>query len=161
MAKDHANSPLSAVRQPIERANCLSNPHYIDEDTFAHASLAGLAVAADVPQIGDAKPLEFLGIPLLLLHGKDGTVRVFLKICRHRGMILVNKARKIEGAIRCAYHSWCYSTKGDLVSTPHVGGAGHNTHMGHRADRPWPDRRAQPYLARRGVHQHRRRRRPV
>ncbi|NBQ28186.1 MAG: aromatic ring-hydroxylating dioxygenase subunit alpha, partial [Rhodobacteraceae bacterium] len=46
----------------------------------------------------------------------------------HRGMILVEEPRKIEGAIRCPYHSWCYSTKGELVSTPHVGGPGQNTH---------------------------------
>jgi phenylpropionate dioxygenase-like ring-hydroxylating dioxygenase large terminal subunit len=41
---------------------------------------------------------------------------------------LVEEARKIEGAIRCPYHSWCYSTEGKLVSTPHVGGPGQNTH---------------------------------
>ena len=51
-----------------------------------------------------------------------------MNICRHRGMILVEEARKIEGAIRCPYHSWCYGTDGRLVSTPHVGGAGQNTH---------------------------------
>ena len=67
-------------------------------------------------------------MPLLLLRDKDGDVRVFQNICRHRGMILVEEPRKIEGAIRCAYHSWCYSTKGALVSTPHVGGPGQNTH---------------------------------
>lgn len=139
MAKDHretvSTSVLDAVRKPVEMANGLPNAHYTDKDVFAaeakavlHTTWAGLAVAADVPAKGDAKPLEFLGIPLLLIRDKDGEVRVFQNICRHRGMILVDAPRKIEGAIRCPYHSWCYSTKGKLVSTPHVGGAGHNTH---------------------------------
>jgi len=92
------------------------------------ANWAGLAVGADVPEPGDAKPMDFLGIPLLLLRDKDGEVRVFENICRHRGMTLVSEPKRIEGAIRCPYHSWCYSTKGDLVATPHVGGAGQNTH---------------------------------
>ena len=126
---------LSNVRRSVETANGLPNAHYTDPATFKaeaqavlHTSWAGLAVGADVPDCGDAKPIEFLGIPLLLLRDKEGHVRVFQNICRHRGMILVDTPRKIEGAIRCPYHSWCYSTKGKLVSTPHVGGAGHNTH---------------------------------
>ncbi len=135
MAKDHDKTVLDAVRRPVATANGLPNAHYVDPQTFEaesravlHTSWSGLAVAADVPENGDAKPIEFLGIPLLLIRDKDGNVRVFQNICRHRGMILVSEPRKIEGAIRCPYHSWCYSTKGKLVSTPHVGGAGHNTH---------------------------------
>lgn len=126
---------LTAVRQPIERAQGLPNEHYIDEGIFEEekyavlfASWAGLAVTADVPEIGDAKPIEFLGIPLLLVRDRENKVRVFQNSCRHRGMILVSEPKKIEGAIRCPYHSWCYSTAGELVSTPHVGGPGHNTH---------------------------------
>ncbi|MEP5151885.1 aromatic ring-hydroxylating dioxygenase subunit alpha [Planktotalea sp.] len=126
---------LSAVRRPIESAQGLPNPHYIDPDVFEEekkavlfSSWAGLAVSADVPEIGDAKPIEFLGMPLLLVRDTSGQVRVFQNICRHRGMILVEEARKIEGAIRCPYHSWCYGTDGRLVSTPHVGGPGHNRH---------------------------------
>lgn len=135
MAQIHTLTDLSAVRHPIESAQGLPNAHYIDAGVFEEekhavlfASWAGLAVAADVPEIGDAKPIEFLGIPLLLVRDRDNSVRVFQNSCRHRGMILVSEPKKIEGAIRCPYHSWCYSTSGQLVSTPHVGGAGHNTH---------------------------------
>ncbi|MFO7757184.1 MAG: SRPBCC family protein [Roseovarius sp.] len=133
---------LGAVRRDVAQANGLPNAHYIDPGVFEEekqallfSQWAGLAVAADVPGPGDAKPLEFLGMPLLLLRDRDGGVRVFQNICRHRGMILVDAPRKIEGAIRCPYHSWCYSTKGALVATPHVGGPGHNTHESiNRAD---------------------------
>ncbi|MCH2076533.1 MAG: aromatic ring-hydroxylating dioxygenase subunit alpha [Rhodobacteraceae bacterium] len=135
MARDIDPNALDAVRRPIETANGLPNAHYTDPDVFkaeAKATLlatwAGLAVGADVPENGDAKPIEFLGIPFLLIRDKDGDVRVFQNICRHRGMILVSEPKRIKGAIRCPYHSWCYSTKGELKSTPHVGGPGHNTH---------------------------------
>jgi phenylpropionate dioxygenase-like ring-hydroxylating dioxygenase large terminal subunit len=130
-------SNLNNVRQPIDKANGLPNSHYIDPAIFdeernavLHDNWAGLGVGADVPEIGDAVPLTFLGMPLLLIRDRAGTVRVFQNICRHRGMILVSEPRKIEGAIRCPYHSWCYSTEGKLVSTPHVGGPGQNTHEG-------------------------------
>ena len=135
MAKDHATTDISSVQRDVTTANGLSNAHYNDpslwdeeRNAVMFASWPGLAVAADVPENGDAKPIEFLGIPLLLLRDTSGQVRVFQNVCRHRGMILVDAPRKIEGAIRCPYHSWCYSTAGKLVSTPHVGGAGHNTH---------------------------------
>jgi len=126
---------LSRVKEPLGTANGLPNAHYIDPTVFAEerdallfGQWAGLAVAADVPEAGDAKPITFMGMPLLLLRDRNDQVRVFQNTCRHRGMILVEEPRKIEGAIRCPYHSWCYSTEGKLVSTPHVGGPGQNTH---------------------------------
>ncbi|WP_299876080.1 aromatic ring-hydroxylating dioxygenase subunit alpha [uncultured Sulfitobacter sp.] len=134
--QDHPTD-LSAVRQPIAKANGLPNAHYIDPATFAEErdavlfdNWAGLAVAADVPEVGDAVPLTFLGMPLFIVRDREDNVRVFQNTCRHRGMILIEEPRRIEGAIRCPYHSWCYSTDGRLVSTPHVGGPGQNTHEG-------------------------------
>ncbi len=131
------HTDLRNVRRPIDQANGLGNAHYIDPAIFAEERQAvlfnnwpGLATASDVLEIGDAVPLTFLGMPLLVLRDKSGQVRVFQNTCRHRGMILVDAPRKIEGAIRCPYHSWCYSTEGRLVSTPHVGGPGQNTHQG-------------------------------
>lgn len=130
----HHTSDLTSVRKPVSTANGLPNAHYIDPTVFdeeKNALLfnewAGLAVAADVPEIGDAVPVDFLGMPLLIVRDRNDVVRVFQNTCRHRGMILVEKPGKIEGAIRCPYHSWCYGTDGRLVSTPHVGGPGKNT----------------------------------
>lgn len=128
---------LTQVRRPIHQANGLPNAHYTDQTVFEEekqallgSQWAGLAVAADIPDAGDAVPITFLGMPLLLIRDKSGIVRVFQNICRHRGMILVDAPRKIDGAIRCPYHSWCYSTEGRLVVTPHVGGPGTNQHDG-------------------------------
>ncbi len=126
---------LSSVRTSVYKANGLPNAHYIDQAVYMEersallfSQWAGLAVAADVPEVGDAVPITFMEMPLLLVRDRENRVRVFQNTCRHRGMILVEEPKKIEGAIRCPYHSWCYSTDGRLVSTPHVGGAGHNTH---------------------------------
>ena len=42
---------------------------------------------------------------------------VFDNICRRHGMQLVPEAKTTEGVIRSPYHSWCYSSKGRLIST--------------------------------------------
>ena len=128
-------SDLSSVLRPVETAHGLPNRHYTSAEVFEaekeplwFSTWAGICVASEVPGAGDAKPVDYLGVPLFVLRGRDGVVRVFQNICRHRGMILVTEPRRIEGAIRCPYHSWCYSHEGRLVATPHVGGPGHNTH---------------------------------
>ena len=128
---------LMSVTKPIEDATGLPNAHYLSDAIFEaekgplwFSTWAGICVEADLAEPGDARPIDFLGVPLFVLRGKDGVVRVFQNICRHRGMILVTEPRKIEGAIRCPYHSWCYSHEGRLVATPHVGGPGQNAHPG-------------------------------
>ena len=115
--------------------NGLSNRHYIDPEWFETEkdrvffdNWAAIGFAKDVPGNGDAMPVSFLGQPLVIVRGRDGKVRVFQNICRHRGMILVRQPGHIRGAIRCPYHSWSYDLDGTLKATPHVGGPGHNTH---------------------------------
>ncbi|MEJ6404976.1 aromatic ring-hydroxylating oxygenase subunit alpha [Yoonia sp. 2307UL14-13] len=131
----NSHDPLGPVMQPINRARGLPNAHYIDQAVFdaekrrlLFANWAGIGFAHDVAEPSDAKPVDFLGMPLLILRDRAGVVRVFQNTCRHRGMILVDTPGKIRGAIRCPYHSWCYDLDGTLKSTPHVGGPGHNRH---------------------------------
>ena len=134
MPRDYLTD-VSPVLRDVATARGLPNAHYTDSDVFTEerdalwfSQWAGIGVGAEIPEVGDAKPVNYLGVPLFMLRGNDGQVRVFQNICRHRGMTLVSEERKIEGAIRCPYHSWCYSHEGRLISTPHVGGPGQNTH---------------------------------
>ena len=126
---------LKPVMTSVSQARGLPNEHYISEDVFHEERQAvlfnnwsGVGFGKDIPNPGDARPVQFLGMPLLLVRDHDGSIGVFQNTCRHRGMILVEKAENIRGTIRCPYHSWCYSLNGALRATPHVGGPGHNTH---------------------------------
>lgn len=126
---------LASVMTAVETANGLPNEHYTDDSIFAEEkrsvlfkNWAGIGFGKDVPEPGDAKPIDFLGMPLLMVRDRDGSLGVFQNTCRHRGMVLVAEPKNIRGAIRCPYHSWCYALNGDLRTTPHVGGPGHNTH---------------------------------
>ena len=115
---------------------CYTSAAAFDEERrsvlFAHWS--GVGFGKDVPLPGDVRPIEFLGMPLLLVRGDDGEVSVFQNTCRHRGMILVEEPTSVRKVIRCPYHSWCYALDGALVATPHVGGAGDNAHAAIRPD---------------------------
>ena len=126
---------LGSVLQDVSTAKGLPNRCYVEEAAFSEEGRvlfregwAGVGFAHQVPEDGDVYPINFLGAPLLLIRDRGGKVRLFENVCRHRGMILVEEPRKIEGAIRCPYHSWCYGLDGRLVATPHVGGPGMNIH---------------------------------
>jgi len=129
------DTELAAVLAPVDRARGLPNHFYTSAETHARENnavfarnWAGIGFAKDLPDPGWAVPVDFLGQPLLIVRDRAGTVRVFHNVCRHRGMVLVDKAGPIRGAIRCPYHSWCYDLDGALKATPHVGGPGHNAH---------------------------------
>jgi choline monooxygenase len=126
---------VEVMPSAINFTHGLPNEHYVDPSVFAEekrsvlfANWSGIGFSKDVPEAGDARPVEFLGMPLLIVRDRDGSIGVFQNTCRHRGMILVAAPTRIRGAIRCPYHSWCYGLNGELRTTPRVGGPGHNTH---------------------------------
>lgn len=126
---------LARVTEPVETARGLPSAFYADPQLFEAekqavfaANWACIGFAKDVPQAGDVRPVDFLGRPLLTVHDREGTIRVFQNVCRHRGMILVAAPARLKGPIRCPYHSWCYDLTGRLRTTPHVGGPGKASH---------------------------------
>ncbi|MGI9426679.1 MAG: aromatic ring-hydroxylating oxygenase subunit alpha [Hyphomicrobiaceae bacterium] len=126
-------SLLEPVRQSVARARGLPNKFYTDTDCYQlekdkvfFSNWAAIGFGKDIPKQGDATPIEFLGIPLLMVRDGTGAINVFQNTCRHRGMVLVNEKSNIRGVIRCPYHSWCYDLTGALRTTPHAGGPGTN-----------------------------------
>ncbi len=131
----HQSDSLAGVLTSVAEARGLPNAHYVDPAVFEEernallfSQWSGVGFAKDVPEAGDANPVDFLGVPLLILRTHEGDVKVFQNTCRHRGMILVEEKGNLRGTIRCPYHSWCYGLNGELRSTPHVGGPGQNLH---------------------------------
>jgi phenylpropionate dioxygenase-like ring-hydroxylating dioxygenase large terminal subunit len=75
-----------------------------------------------------AKPVTFLGIPMLMVRNAAGDINIFQNVCRHRGMILVEEPVRLRGPITCPYHAWSYDLDGNLRRTPHVGGPDIDSH---------------------------------
>jgi choline monooxygenase len=125
------DATLDKILQPIEKATRLPNQAYTSNEFFAEErdqvlgkGWAGLWFASDLPKKGYVKPVEFMGLPLVILRNKQDEIKVFHNVCSHRGMILVHDEMAVQGALRCKYHSWSYSLDGELKGTPHLGGIG-------------------------------------
>ena len=124
---------LAAVERPIAEARGLPNWLYTDaaafrlerEQLFAR-TWACIGFGKDVPKPGDVRPVDLMGLPLILLRDKDGAVRVFHNVCSHRGLELVTEPCRVKHHLRCPYHSWTYGLDGALVNTPLIGGVGRN-----------------------------------
>ena len=73
----------------------------------------------DVPNAGDYHTLDFLGEPLVAVRGRDGGIRAFFNVCRHRAArILDGGAGHCAGRIVCPYHAWSYDFDGRLATVP-------------------------------------------
>ena len=131
---------LEAVNKPIDTANGLPNECYINEDYLAYEKekvfcdkWTVIGVASSIPNPGDVKPYNLLGIPLILIRDKKMKIRVFHNVCSHRGFKLLDKQCTLKNVLRCPYHSWSYDFNGNLVATPHIGGL--NNHQSEKFDK--------------------------
>lgn len=85
--------------------------------TMWHCAGRASAVAA----AGDFVVREIAGESIMLVHGKDGELRAFFNICRHRGTQLCTKSTgHFSETIQCPYHAWTYGIDGRLIGAPHM-----------------------------------------
>ena len=74
---------------------------------------------SQVPQAGDFITVDIAAKPLILLRQADGSVRVLMKRCAHKGTKLVyDFAGNTGKTLRCPYHAWTYRLDGTLLNIP-------------------------------------------
>ena len=133
---------LDLVNKPIHKAHGLPNECYtskeytlIERKKIFEDKWVVIGVASSLPNIGDIKPLDLLGLPLLIVRNKKNKIKVFHNVCSHRGVKLVSEIGKNKNVIRCPYHSWSYNFDGNLIATPHIGGMNkHKTSSFNKSD---------------------------
>jgi choline monooxygenase len=116
---------VEALDRPTELAENLPRAAYTDPHFFQlelervfGRNWTYVGAAGEIPDAGDAIPLTLGAMPIVLVRQRDGTVRAFHNVCRHRGTILVEERLKARSALVCPYHAWSYDLTGELKRTP-------------------------------------------
>lgn len=56
-------------------------------------------------------------VPVVVVRGRDGELRAFLNVCRHRGSLVCEGEGRRE-TLQCPYHAWTYDLDGGLRAAP-------------------------------------------
>ena len=74
---------------------------------------------SQVPQAGDFITVDIAAKPLILVRQADGSVRLLMNRCAHKGTKLVyDFAGNTGKTLRCPYHAWTYRLDGTLLNIP-------------------------------------------
>ncbi|WP_149537699.1 aromatic ring-hydroxylating oxygenase subunit alpha [Siccirubricoccus phaeus] len=116
-----------AVRKPLLQAETLPTWCYTS-DAFYQREVERiwrkawnfLGHVTQVANPGDYLAMEFAGVPLFIIRGKDNVLRAFANACRHRGSTLLDHGHGNCGLVVCPYHSWSYALDGTLYGAPEM-----------------------------------------
>ncbi|MGH8676285.1 MAG: aromatic ring-hydroxylating oxygenase subunit alpha [Burkholderiales bacterium] len=76
-----------------------------------------MGMSCGLPEPGDYRAEEVAGVPVLLVRGRDGVLRAFANICRHRGAPVAAGCGHAR-VFACPYHGWTYGLDGKLAGIP-------------------------------------------
>ena len=65
--------------------------------------------------------IEVASEPVVIVRDKEGTLRAFSNVCRHRAGPIA-QGSGCKNVLRCGYHGWTYTLDGRLIGTPDVDG---------------------------------------
>ncbi|TVQ52832.1 MAG: aromatic ring-hydroxylating dioxygenase subunit alpha [Rhodobacteraceae bacterium] len=120
--------PLDALIAAQPAGHSLFRGLYNDEAAFArdmerifgrHWVLAGHESRAKEP--GQWFTVEMGGESVIIVRGRDGALRAFANVCRHRGSRICLNEQGKSATLTCPYHAWVYNLDGSIRSARHMG----------------------------------------
>src|SRR5207237_2388205 len=77
--------------------------------------------AGAISDVGAYQTVSIGGESAIVVRNRDGKLKAFLNVCRHRGSRLcTGTAGQLKGSIQCRYHAWTYGLDGRLIGAPNV-----------------------------------------
>ena len=112
---------IAAVRRPVEKAGGLPGVAYtsqeffeLEQEQFFPRTWMGVGFECDIPKAGDAMPIMVGKLPLILVRNKQGEIKAFHNVCRHRASMVLTQPEKGLTSLTCPYHAWAYTREGHL-----------------------------------------------
>jgi Rieske 2Fe-2S family protein len=92
-----------------------------EQEKIFEARWIAAARSADLDGPGAFRTLDIGRENVILVRGRDGQLRAFLNVCRHRGArVCMERSGVARRNIQCGYHAWTYGLDGKLVAAPNL-----------------------------------------
>ncbi|MEU0896040.1 aromatic ring-hydroxylating oxygenase subunit alpha [Streptomyces massasporeus] len=106
----------------------LPGDHYTDPEIFRleqehifESMWFCAARSSDLAKPGAFRTVDVGRESVLLTRSRDGSVKAFFNVCRHRGAKLcTQESGEVKRAFQCPYHAWTYDLNGKLVAAPNL-----------------------------------------
>ncbi|MFV0515106.1 MAG: aromatic ring-hydroxylating oxygenase subunit alpha [Jhaorihella sp.] len=106
---------LSLHRDAYTRADW----HRVDREAIMARTWQWLCHAEKLRNAGDYVTADIAGNPVAVIRGRDGALRAFYNVCKHRAHKLLTGEGNTT-RILCPYHAWVYRLDGTLARAPHT-----------------------------------------
>jgi Rieske 2Fe-2S family protein len=71
---------------------------------------------SQLPNPGDFRVVKVANESAIIVRSKDGTLKAFANVCRHRGSLVCLEQSGNTRKFECPYHGWVYDTDGRLLA---------------------------------------------
>ncbi|HEY8352638.1 MAG TPA: aromatic ring-hydroxylating dioxygenase subunit alpha [Sphingomonadales bacterium] len=115
-----ADSRFPEVHATVPASNYV-DPARFDREIKAvfHAVPVIAAPSSALPEPNSYCARDVAGMPMLISRTKEGKIKIFANVCRHRGAKLCNTREATKGSrVVCPYHAWTYALDGRLIGLP-------------------------------------------